>query len=71
MSNEKKPKTKPITVVREEFISSLCSLINNSGLPMFAVESILRDIAAETKAAAQKQYEIDKKAYETEKEDKK
>ena len=64
MSNEKKPKNKPITVVREEFISSLCSLINNSGLPMFAVESILRDVAAETKAAAQKQYEIDKKAYE-------
>lgn len=70
MSNEKKPKTKPITVVREEFISSLCKLINNSGLPMFAVESILRDITAETKAAAQKQYEIDKKAYE-EQEDKK
>ena len=64
MSNEKKPKNKPITIVREEFISSLCKLINESGLPMFAVESILRDIAAETKAAAQKQYEIDKKSYE-------
>lgn len=70
MSNEKKPKNKPITIVREEFISSLCKLINESGLPMFAVESILRDIAAETKAAAQKQYEIDKKSYE-ETEDKK
>lgn len=70
MSNEKKPKNKPITIVREEFISSLCKLINESGLPMFAIESILRDIAAETKAAAQKQYEIDKKSYE-ETEDKK
>lgn len=66
MSNEKKPKNKPITVVREEFISSLCALINNSGLPMFAIESILRDIAAETKVVAQKQYEIDKKAFEEE-----
>lgn len=70
MSNEKKPKNKPITIVREEFISSLCKLINESGLPMFAIESILRDIAAETKVAAQKQYEIDKKSYE-ETEDKK
>ena len=55
---------KPLTVAREEFIESLVKLINESGLPMFVVESILRDITAETKAAAQKQYEADKKAYE-------
>lgn len=69
--SEKKIKAKPLTVAREEFIESLVKLINGANLPMFVVESILRDIAAETKAAAQKQYEIDKKAYETEEEDKK
>ena len=68
--SEKKTKNKPLTVAREEFIESLVKLINGANLPMFAVESILRDIAAETKAAAQKQYEIDKKSYE-ETEDKK
>ena len=65
-STEKKIKTKPLTVAREEFIESLVKLINGSNLPMFVVESILRDIAAETKAAAQKQYERDKKNYEEE-----
>ena len=64
--SEKKTKNKPLTVAREEFIESLVKLINGSNLPMFVVESILRDIAAETKAAAQKQYEIDKKTYEEE-----
>ena len=64
--SEKKTKNKPLTVAREEFIESLVKLINGANLPMFAVESILRDIAAETKAAAQKQYEMDKKTYEEE-----
>ncbi len=64
--SEKKTKNKPLTVAREEFIESLVKLINGANLPMFAVESILRDIAAETKVAAQKQYEMDKKTYEEE-----
>ena len=64
--SEKKIKNKPLTVAREEFIESLVKLINEANLPMFVVESILRDIAAETKVAAQKQYEMDKKTYEEE-----
>ena len=57
---------KPITVAREEFIEALVKLVNESGLPMFAVEDILKNIAAEVKMAAQQQYEADKKRYEEE-----
>lgn len=57
---------KPITVAREEFIEALVKLVNESGLPMFAVEDVLKNIAAEVKAAAQQQYEADKKRYEEE-----
>lgn len=58
---------KPITVAREEFIEALVKLVNESGLPMFAIEPILKDVAAEVKAASQKQYEEDKKQYEADK----
>ena len=55
---------KPLTVLREEFIDSLVKLVNESGLPMFAVESVLRELCAETKAAAARQYEMDKAKYD-------
>jgi len=57
---------KPITVAREEFIEALVKLVNEAGLPMFAVEDVLKNIAAEVKMAAQQQYEADKKRYEEE-----
>lgn len=57
---------KPITVVRAEFMSSLADLINNSSLPFFVIDSILKDIEVEVRAAAQKQYENDKENYEKE-----
>lgn len=50
---------KPITVVRAEFISSLTNLINESTLPLFIVEPILKDLYMEVKSVAQKQYEHD------------
>lgn len=55
---------KPASVVRVEFITELTNLINNSMLPAFVIEPILKDMYLETKAAVQKQYEIDKKRYE-------
>lgn len=57
---------KPITVAREEFIEALVKLVNESGLPMFAVEDVLKNITSEVKMAAQQQYEADKKRYEEE-----
>lgn len=55
---------KPITIVRQEFIEKLADDINNSNLPLFVIESILKDIYLEVKSMSQKQYEIDKSQYE-------
>ncbi len=56
--------SKPITVLKEEFVEALVKLVNGSGLPMFVIESVLKDIIAEVHAGAQHQYEMDKKNYE-------
>lgn len=50
---------KPITVIRGEFIAALTDLINNSGLPPFVVEPILKDFYADVKLAAERQYKND------------
>lgn len=55
---------KPVSVVRYEFIEDLTALINGSNLPAFVVESILKDMYLEAKAATKKQYEIEKEMYE-------
>lgn len=55
---------KPITVIREEFIESIINLINESNLPAFVIEPILKDMYNETKIASKKQYERDRKMYE-------
>lgn len=57
---------KPLTVAREEFIEALVKLVNGSGLPMFAVESIFKDIGAEVHVRAQQQYAHDKQTYDKE-----
>lgn len=62
---------KPITVVRQEFIDGLVDYINNSGLPLFIIEPILKDIYMEVKAMSQNQYELEKSQYEKQLEDKK
>lgn len=55
---------KPSTIVYEEFKQNLANLINNSGLPAFIIESVLRDYLTETQIMAQRQYMADKAAYE-------
>lgn len=57
---------KPIVVARQDFLSELVQLINNSQLPMFAVNDILSDIQREVQAKAQEQYQMAKEAYEKE-----
>lgn len=54
---------KPITVARAEFITSMTTLINDSGLPPFIIESVLRDMLYDVKAVAQKQLEHDTARY--------
>lgn len=55
---------KPITLVKEEFLSNLVDLCNNSGLPFFIIESILKDFVQEVHVASQKQLETDRVQYE-------
>ena len=54
---------KPITIVRAEFISNLTKLINESTLPPFIIEPILKDMYIEVRDIAQKQYELDMARY--------
>lgn len=55
---------KPVTVVCEEFKQNLANLINNSTLPPFVMEDILKSIYLEVRDIVKKQYEIDVKKYE-------
>ena len=55
---------KPITVVRNEFVSDIVNLCNNSGLPFFVIEDILKNLTQEVHVAAQKQLEEDAKRYQ-------
>ena len=56
---------KPITIIRQEFIDNISNDINNSNLPLFIIEPILKDVYLEIKTLSQKQYEIDKEEYES------
>ena len=55
---------KPITLLREEFINNAVDLCNNSGLPMFAIEDVLKSLLSEIHSASVQQLEEDKKRYE-------
>ncbi len=55
---------KPISVARAEFISSLAQIINNSKLPAFVLESILKDVYFDIQAIAQRQLEEDRIQYQ-------
>lgn len=56
---------KPITLVYEDFKSDIAELINNSGLPPFVLESVVKDFLAEIHDVAERQYEYDKEQYES------
>lgn len=57
---------KPMSVARAEFISSLTDLINNSMLPPFVIEPVLKDMYNDIHMVAQKQFEADAKKYNEE-----
>lgn len=54
---------KPITLVHEEFVSDLTNIINNSKLPAFIIEPILKDLYLEIKAMSKRQLARDKEIY--------
>ena len=55
---------KPSTIIYEEFKQNLAALINQSGLPAFIVEPVLREYLSEIRIMAQKQYQADVAEYE-------
>ena len=54
---------KPMSVARSEFIQSLTNLINENTLPLFVIESILKDMYSDVRSLSQRQLEIDLKNY--------
>lgn len=54
---------KPITIVADEFLHNVVGLINDSGLPYFIVESILKDCIKEVHSASQQQLKMDKEEF--------
>lgn len=67
MSNEikeNKETTKPITLLREDLISAIAKTINESKLPAFVVEGVLKDFINEVHIASQRQLEADRKKWE-------
>ena len=64
MSN--KTTEKPITLVREDFINNIIDTCNNSGLPFFMMEDIMKDLIQDIHVAAKRQLEEDRKKYQAE-----
>ena len=63
-AQETKTINKPVMMLREEFTMNMSNLINNSGLPLFIVEPIMRDMLMEINMAVKKQYEMERAQYE-------
>lgn len=62
--SEKKQVEKPTILLIEEFKVELANLINNSNLPTFIIEPILKDFLNETRIMVNRQYELEKTRYE-------
>lgn len=56
---------KPFSMLYEEFRQEFANLINNSGLPPFVIESVLKNYINEVNSLARKQYQIDKAKYDS------
>lgn len=55
---------KPMSIARHEFINSLTDLINNSQLPAFVLEAVLKDMYNDIRIVSQKQLENDMRTYQ-------
>lgn len=56
-------KSKPLILIRQECLDTLVDTINNSGLPSFIIEPMLRDLLNEVQSATRKEYETTLKWY--------
>lgn len=55
---------KPITLMREDFITNIVTTCNDSGLPFFIIEDVLKNLIQEIHSASLHQLEADRKHYE-------
>lgn len=55
---------KPLSIERDDFLRELIALINNSKLPPFILEPILKDMYNDIHLAAVQQLEKDRAMYE-------
>lgn len=55
---------KPITLVREDFIAAITKAINETKLPPFVIESVLKDFLNEVHLASVRQTEADRQEWE-------
>lgn len=56
--------SKPITVAREEFKQDVLKLCENSDLPIFVVEDVLKYLLEQIHIATIEQYKRDKEEYD-------
>lgn len=56
---------KPASIIREELIGNIVGLINESNLPLFVIEPILKDLYLEVKDGARQQLESDRLEYQS------
>lgn len=55
---------KPLSVVYSEFNKNLIDLINNSQLPPFVLEMVLKNFCNDIHSLSQRQLEMDLKSYQ-------
>lgn len=55
---------KPITIIKQEFTERLVKYINESSLPPFVIEYILKDIINEVHLASVQQLKFDTERYQ-------
>lgn len=55
---------KPISLKLRDFKNDAVNLVNNSGLPLFIIEPILKDIYNAVQAKVEQEYQQDKVKYE-------
>lgn len=60
---EKEPLLKPMSVARRDFISEITDVINNSMLPPFVIEDVLKDVYNKICILSRQQLEEDEKRY--------
>lgn len=55
---------KPTCLLRKEFMDNIVKMVNDSKLPFFVIEPILKDLYITVKEEAERVYRLEKEAYE-------